>query len=209
MENDISCAERLIYWYLRLNGFLLWENFVIHPDSGTNQRTDADLIGVRFLHRRDQLDKTLKDDPLVAKCSKRVNVVIAEVKRSVCQLNGPWTRPDDKNIHRVLQAIGCFPEGQIQTAASHLYERGVFEDDVASCRLVAFGDQTGELDINDVPQVLFNDVLEFIYDRLREFRRQKSSVGNWAEDGQKLRGFADTDNPEGFREKVRLHFQVG
>lgn len=45
-------AEELAYWYLRLNGFFLIENFVIHRSNGDVQgikyRSDADLLAVRF-----------------------------------------------------------------------------------------------------------------------------------------------------------------
>jgi len=30
-----STPEKLVYWYLRINGFLQLENFVIHTDVGT------------------------------------------------------------------------------------------------------------------------------------------------------------------------------
>jgi hypothetical protein len=42
-----SAAE----WFLRLNGFLTVLNFVVHPvetEEGTQQRTDADVLGVRL-----------------------------------------------------------------------------------------------------------------------------------------------------------------
>jgi hypothetical protein len=46
-------AERLAYWYLRLNGFMTIDNFVLHDKSkkGIAHRTDADIYGVRFPFR--------------------------------------------------------------------------------------------------------------------------------------------------------------
>jgi hypothetical protein len=44
-------ADKAAYWYFRLNGFLQIENFVVHPERRGSQRTDADLLGVRFRHR--------------------------------------------------------------------------------------------------------------------------------------------------------------
>lgn len=46
-------AEELAYWYLRLNGFFLIENFVIHrsekaEDEEAKYVSDADLLAVRF-----------------------------------------------------------------------------------------------------------------------------------------------------------------
>ena len=39
--------EHLAYWYLRLNGFLMLENFALHDESRSQQRTDLDLIAIR------------------------------------------------------------------------------------------------------------------------------------------------------------------
>ena len=48
-------AEKLAYRYLRLNGFLQIENFYVHPRTRGGARPDADLLGVRFPHRRERL----------------------------------------------------------------------------------------------------------------------------------------------------------
>ena len=47
--------EKVAYWYLRLNGFLQIENFVVHPERRGGQRTDADLLAVRFPYRAERL----------------------------------------------------------------------------------------------------------------------------------------------------------
>ena len=47
--------EKVAYWYFRLNGFLQIENFVVHPERRGGQRTDADLLAVRFRHRAERL----------------------------------------------------------------------------------------------------------------------------------------------------------
>ena len=50
----INYAEELTYWYLRLNGFFLIENFVIHREGDQIEyRADADLLAVRFPHVRE------------------------------------------------------------------------------------------------------------------------------------------------------------
>ncbi len=37
--------EQTAYWYFRLNGFFTIQNFIVHPDIGGRQHTDADIIG--------------------------------------------------------------------------------------------------------------------------------------------------------------------
>ena len=49
-------TEDLVYWFFRLNGCLTMENFIVHPDTAGPPETDADLIAVRFPHRRETAD---------------------------------------------------------------------------------------------------------------------------------------------------------
>lgn len=208
MSNPKRTPERLIYWYLRLNGFLLLENFIIHPETGGNQRTEADLLGVRFKHRSELLENPMEDDPKYVDCITFCNVVIAEVKRGQCALNGPWTRPEDQNMLRILRAIGCFDENTVADAARALYNNGRYQTDQVTCRLLAFGHREGEIAIQGVPQILFGDVINFIHKRFRDYSRQKASVGNWPTDGQKLRELADThrNSCDRFERDVRAFF---
>jgi hypothetical protein len=48
--------EEIAYWYFRLNGFLTIPSFVLYPVQRGPQRTDADLLGVRFPHRGEFAD---------------------------------------------------------------------------------------------------------------------------------------------------------
>lgn len=207
--NLYSTPERLVYWYLRINGFLLIENFVVHPDVGSQQRTDADLLGARFKYRQELMINPMEDDPIVAECSILCNIVIAEIKRGACTLNGPWINPHDKNINRILQAIGCFDKSVIREAAEGLYKVGFYANENAICRLLAFGDRKGELPIPSVPQILFSDVIKFIHLRFRKYSDQKASIGNWAKDGQQLKRLAERcrDLPN-FECEVRRIFRL-
>jgi len=47
--------EKVAYWYIRLNGFFQIENFVVHPERRGGQRTDADLLAIRFPFRAERL----------------------------------------------------------------------------------------------------------------------------------------------------------
>lgn len=118
----LSC-EKVAYWYLRLNGFLQLENFYIHPRGRGGARTDADLLAVRFPYRAERLydtpDQIMPDDSSGLSLSKdRIDVLIAEVKKSRCALNGPWTNCSGQNVHRVLAAIGCLPPQRFRVQRS-------------------------------------------------------------------------------------------
>ena len=143
-ENRPLNSERVAYWYFRLNGFLQIENFVVHPGRKGSQRTDADLLGVRFPNRREFLfdhDNHMRDDiDWLRLATDRIDVVIAEVKTNgACRLNGPWTDEDKRNVDRVLAAIGCLHEDKIRTAATAIYEIGAYREERLQIRLVAVG----------------------------------------------------------------------
>src|ERR1035438_1103189 len=94
--------EDVAAWYFRLNGFFTITNFVLHPSRRGPQRTEADIVGIRFPHRAEFPDGPGGDDPEFARCRDKPYFVIAESTISPCKLNGPWTDPGKENIHAVL-----------------------------------------------------------------------------------------------------------
>lgn len=203
----MSSPERLAYWYLRLNGYLTTENFVIHPDSGSDQRTDADLLGVRFQNRSELLENPMEDDSCITDCSRLCDVVIAEVKTSECQLNGPWTNPNAQNMLRVVRAIGCLPSDENGAAAKALHDAAKYQNDRVQIRLVAFGETKSQHLKPEAQQILWPSVLRWVHSRFREYRRQKRSVGQWADDGRFL-SRACMKPVEEFERSARMYFGV-
>ena len=193
--------EKIAYWYFRLNGFLQIENFVVHPERRGAQRTDADLLAVRFPYRAERLfddpQDIMRDDVAwLALSADQIDVVIAEVKTNQpCTLNGPWTREDDQNVHRVLAAIGCLPPGHIEKAASDIYKSGIHNSELGlRVRLVAVGASRND-DLGatypEVTQLVWSEMLAFIWDRFYTFRRQKTQVDQWDAQGRLLKEMAD------------------
>ena len=193
--------EKVAYWYLRLNGFFQIENFIVHPAGRGGQRTDIDLLAVRFPFRAERLfddpnDIMADDVQKLALSSDSIDVVIAEVKRSQpCALNGPWTRQDRQNVHRVLAAIGCFPSDLIDHAAADIYQTGSHRSDIPlRIRLVAVGrDRNDDLAAAypAVTQLIWAEMLAFIWDRLHRYRQQKTQVDQWDPEGRKIKRLAD------------------
>ena len=72
--------EDVAYWYFRLNGCLTIQNFVIHPDWGSDQRTDVDIIAVRFPQREELLRNSMRDDGKLFPDRTRIRIIFAEVK---------------------------------------------------------------------------------------------------------------------------------
>lgn len=193
-------AEKVAYWYFRLNGFLQIENFVVHPVRRGGQRTDADLLAVRFPFRAERLfddpnDIMEDDEQGLALSPELIDIVIAEVKANQpCSLNGPWTRADRQNVNRVLAAIGCLRRSQIEYAAANIYGSGLHSSDTLRIRLVAIGrDRSDDLAINypEVSQLLWPSMLSFIWQRFHRYRQQKTQVDQWNGTGKILKRLAD------------------
>ena len=192
--------EKVAYWYFRLNGFLQIENFVVHPSRRGGQRTDADLLAVRFPHRAEFLldhDQPRQDDiDALALSAELIDVVIAEVKTNQpCTLNGPWTLEDRQNVHRVLAAIGCLPLEQIDMAARDIYRDGYYKGDGLRVRLIAVGRDRDEQLGKDRPMVVqltWRQILHFAWHRFHQYRHQKKQVDQWDAQGLHLKRLADS-----------------
>lgn len=182
-------SEQLAYWYLRLNGFFTITNFIIHPDQGNKQETDVDVLGVRFPYRAENLLNPMMDDVVFTRYLDKSYIVMAEVKSRVCALNGPWTKRERQNMLRVLRAIGAFPEEDSNRIAQALYDAGHYENILYHVSLLCLGgersSQVAERYPN-IPQILWNEVLGFIYRRFREYRAQKVSHPQWDARGHAL-----------------------
>lgn len=77
--------EKVAYWYFRLNGFFQIENFVVHPARRGSQRTDADLLAVRFPHRAERLfddpnNIMADDEQSLALSREMIDVLLIEIK---------------------------------------------------------------------------------------------------------------------------------
>ena len=183
-------SEAVAYWFFRLNGFLTIRGFIVHPDQGSDQRTDADIIGVRFPYRRELLPAPMPDAGAFTSVDATPLLVLAEVKQSgKCRLNGPWTDANGQNIHRVLRAIGAIPDPLTDEVAEKLYNRGMYED--RSCRIalacVAKRTSNGlSKRYPDVLQFTWEDIARFIYCRFRDYRQPKASHPQWDQTGQDL-----------------------
>jgi hypothetical protein len=210
--NQIN-AEKVAYWYLRLNGFFQIENFVVHPERRGSQRTDADLLAVRFPFRAerlfDNLNDVMADDAQrLALSDNLIDILIAEVKTSQpCTLNGPWTVEDRENVHRVLAAIGCLPRDQIRAAATDIYRTGLHRANTLRIRLVAVGrtrDENLARQYPEVTQLIWEEMLEFVWDRFSRYRQQKAQVDQWDDEGKKLKQLVDEHarSPEDFVERA-------
>lgn len=180
-------AEQLGYWFFRLNGCLVLENFLIHHERKGNEGTDVDILGVRFPHRC-ELAYSGKpiEDYHVFENIEQIQLIIAEIKTGQCNLNGPWTDPDKRNMNRVLQALGAFSKEEIDQVSDDLYSQASFKNDKFSCRLFALGRYLNENLHSSLVQLTWNEILSFIYLRFTKYQNYKTQHRQWNKIGQDL-----------------------
>jgi hypothetical protein len=183
-------TEDLAYWFLRLNGCLTTRNFIVHPEGRRDDSgTDADVLAVRFPHRQELQIAPLKDHQWFNTHPGRLLVLIAEVKKGLCALNGPWTNRERRNVSRVLQAIGVYPFGEISIVADALYGEAMHDTGAVTTALVVFGGRENPELMSCYPrlhQFLWNDVLSFIYGRFTAYEQQKAWHQPWDKAGSEL-----------------------
>lgn len=184
--------EKLAYWYFRLNGFLTIENFVVHPNSGSAQRTEIDIIAARFPYRKElpKNENPMQDDERLMLKPDKIRVVFAEVKKAtICRINPAWTSPERGNMQQILSALGPFDHKTLIPVSNKLYEHGYYEDDNFLISLCCIGQEANH-NIRDqspnVPQLTWNDVLSFIYNRFSKYEIYKRQHQQWDITGKKL-----------------------
>lgn len=183
-DKDIN-PEQIAYWFFRINGCFTFANFLVHAERRGFEGTDADVLAVRFPHR---IELALSDNPMqdhrVLESNGKVDLIIAEVKKGKCSLNGPWTDPDRRNMQRVLHAIGAFDD--VEPVAKALYAQNRFEDSRTRVRLFALGSYVNPDLRLAVVQLTWDDVLRFIYQRFYVYRDIKAQHEQWDDLGKLL-----------------------
>lgn len=180
-------TEQVAYWFFRLNGCMNLVNFLVHHEQLGREGTEVDILAVRFPHRRElaMSNDPMQDHPAFYSDS-RIDLIIAEVKTALCRLNGPWVNPDKQNMHRVLYAVGAFPEDAVPAVADALYAHQFYCDDQLRVRLFALGRETNSRLSSQVVQLTWEDVLTFIYERLNKYHQIKAQHRQWDQCGKRL-----------------------
>lgn len=200
--------DELAYWFFRLNGFLTIFNFVVHADRRGETGTDADILGVRFPFRAELFERPMPDYKEFTKITSRPYIAIAEVKRGLCNLNGPWTSRERRNIQRVLHAIGILPLEDVDFVAERVYEKGWYKNSELYLTLICVGETLNQ-DINNryplVPQILWSDIKSFIFQRFRDYQHVKTWHQHWDENGHNLWNlFESSRDEQSFVDNIEL-----
>ncbi|OHB54940.1 MAG: hypothetical protein A2173_03430 [Planctomycetes bacterium RBG_13_44_8b] len=174
--------EKLAYWFFRLNGCFTFENFIVHPNRRGPQRTEVDIITLRFRHRQELVtsNHSMEDYPLFQGQEKYASVFFVEVKKNECSLNGPWLDTKKENIERVLNAIGLIPKNDIKAVSEQLYNNYIFDKDNISISFAMVGKtKSSKHNYENIPQLTWNEILHWMYLRYVNYEEQKADHQQW------------------------------
>lgn len=169
---EVDPYELLVRWYLRFNGYLGVENFVVHQTvrGGNVQVGETDILAVRFPHSHEDPGFALQTDPNLvdneAVHHGLVDFVVAEVKgRRKDTLNKVWRPPaEPRKIDRVayiIQWLGPFSdEALIRQVATELQSSHRARPGQFLFRVVMFAHKVQPK--WSLRQVTFNDIADFL-----------------------------------------------
>lgn len=184
-------AEDVAYWYLRLNGFLLLRNFLVHGDRGPDTRTDIDLVGARFRYRREHLKSPMVDEDWVTRRDSTI-VVFCEVKKGQEDFNASWRSENRKTIESFLSIVGVISERDWESVAHQLYEEGHCEPEphlLLTTLLIHGGPALPEPTCwKSAPRIPIFVALRFVHRRFSARGNLKRDHSQWEPSGQRLWG---------------------
>ncbi len=166
-------GERIAYWYLRLNGFLLVEDFVLHRAQGRHT-SDADLLGVRLLHTHEAINQERLDpDPALAPLLgsfERHCAVIVQVKTGPrFDAAGAFTLD---RLRYALAFLGCVSEHDCDRVSAELEGSATVEAEGWIIAKLLIANEANQPDAVCVP---LDSALDFIQDRLARFGERKAA----------------------------------
>lgn len=115
----MNFAEEMVYWYLRLNGFFVLQNFVLHRNDLTGtQNADVDLLAIRHRFTYEEVggQPSDKDDALFSNFHLDKHVaIICEVKSGQNPSETSLSLNKEDRLKYALQRLGIFSTEKIKT----------------------------------------------------------------------------------------------
>lgn len=163
----VNFGERIAYWYLRLNGFLLVEDFVLHRQAG-RRTSDVDLLGVRLRHSAESIDNT----PLQLHSAiqqfvgeeadpKHVALVV-QVKTGAAASAGRAF--DAERLRHSLRFVGAVPEAALEGVVQELGKNATSSQDGWLFAKLLIAEEPRD---TSAVGVSLKDAFGFIEDRLK------------------------------------------
>lgn len=173
-----ASGETLAKWYLRLNGYFIIDNFIVHAGDDINRisknivgnHTETDILAIRHKFSKEITGPLhIQNDPkIINSTDTKIDFVIAEVK------TGKQSRPNDIWIEKILHTIEYVlrfsglieTEDKISGVARELADNGTYHDvdNKFSVRLVLISETKANKNWKHLTNVLFDDIIDFLVD---------------------------------------------
>lgn len=205
-------AEDVAYWYLRLNGFLLLNNFIVHGDRKEGPRTEIDQLGVRFRYRREHLVQPMMDDEWIEQANRTI-VVFCDAKEGPQDFNDTWTTNSRKVMESFLALVGVMPSDCWDHVARDLYDCGFSRPkaDLLVTTLLIHEDKDRKVQPRwpQAPRIQLTDALRFIHKRFYNFHNPKEAHGQWKPSGHRLWNLYDNHKHDEARFVSEVAREIG
>ena len=164
-------VEKLVYWYLRFNGYLTVENFTVHPDHKKNPEAEFDFLAVRFPFSQENPENfPFKRDKSIILPPPLVDFVVMEVKTGRIDFNKKSLFCSDRqNFEYILKWLGFLQAGQICCVAEELRKHLRWSDGQYSVRFICAGGEINDEFKDEYPDLLqltLKNMMSFILTRL-------------------------------------------
>lgn len=184
-------TEELVEWYLRLNGYFIIPNFILHPlFPGRSQRTEIDLLAVRFPYQREIVcnsegkrlpiknDKNLVTDQLI-------DCLIVSVKGIQSEAEVNKAIKDCQNLKDIIKRFGFIDsEEDITDVSNELLRNKQAIRNHYQIRLLAVA---GSLNCRSkTKQIIFKEIVDFILGRFQTYYRHKVDTEQWSGIGKEI-----------------------
>lgn len=197
-------TEKILYWYLRLNGFYTFANFIVHNEYGEDVQTEIDVAGVRFPERKENLKRPMKDE---IENPSKIFFVIADATTGNCKINKAWQKDDV--IKSIITSLGVVRDDNhedLDTVVSYICKNGFYDSSDRYFSFLSAGKNKDTLPkkYKKVLQYTWDEILKFIHNRFKNYSKEKANHGQWDETGRFLwdefKNFQDEQ--EGYIKKI-------
>jgi len=184
-------TEELVEWYLRLNGYFIIPNFILHPLMPFgSQRTEIDLLGVRFPYQSevvcDSKGKRLSMENDAKLIDNRfVDCLIVSVKSAESEAEVNRAIKDLQNLKDVVKRFGFVEsEKDITDVANELLRKKKAVRDQFQIRFLGIAGKFNKY--SKTKQIIFEEIVEFILARFGAYCHHKVDTEQWNGIGKEM-----------------------
>jgi len=186
----MNFGESLVYWYLRLNGFIPMVNYVLHePDIRTGQNADTDILAVRFPHVYEDVGGHSKDwdkerfDKWDLGFREKIVCVVCEVKTGKYKKSTVNQAFGKKRMEYVISRLGVIPHRNVPEVVAKLLEtpiRKLTQEGLVLAKLLIdvpelrpTENEEQKLELTPCLRMSLKEACDFIQNRMTNYKEQK------------------------------------